>query len=134
MLFAEVSEVSEVSGSFEKKIELKKEIHPSHPSRYSCFKHDNDTYTCIYDDFKTVYFNYRFTCPLDKRRREIIIDVPFYIPEFCVSTYLATKLSGNPLTEVNMKIRLPSYKKDSAYSQQWQPLIDEGKCYVKNCR
>ena len=111
---------------------MSNKIHPSNPNKYSCFKNENNNYTCTYNDFKTIYFDYRFVQPLSQRQKEIIIDVPFYVPKFYVKTYLARKLNNNSMTDVNMRVGLPPYEKGSSYSNQWQPLIDKGICKIKN--
>ena len=126
------SEFLEKFNSFKKdskKKNVKEEVHPSHPNTYSCFEHgseDDKIYDCTYNDFKTIYFTHRFSRSPSRRQKETIVTIPYYIPKSLVSTYLAIYFTGKPWTRVNIQDRIPRY------SEEWQPLINEGKCYLKS--
>lgn len=104
-------------------------VYPSHPNTYSCFEHgseDDKIYDCTYDDFKTIYFAHRLSRSPSLRQKETVVTIPYYIPTSFVSTYLAIYLTSKPWTLVNIQDRIPRY------SDEWQPLINDGKCYVKS--
>lgn len=107
------------------------EIHPSNPNKYICFDDayfdkspDSGYYTCGFNDFKTVYFNWQ----LSQKKDEVIVEIPKYIPSFLREKYLTYKLGKPSYVKYGNPVK---YRDSDHYKSEWDELIKNGVCNIK---
>ena len=92
-------------------------IKPRDENTYSCMKDFiPGSYTCTYNDFKKVYFDW------ESHMKDTVITVPSFIPSIFHRMYLKHQLDTNNILLLN---RFPKY------SCVWDNLLEDENCYLE---